>query len=161
MSEGGAPGRLRIYVDTSVIGGCLDREFESPSRRLFRAFMAGRHVLVLSEVTAQELALAPEAVQEVVRQVPDAHKENHLLGSEARHLSELYLGAGVLPRRMWSDAQHIAVATLADVDVLVSWNFKHVVNLRRIRGYNAVNAGMGYRQLEIRTPVEVLGDEDE
>jgi len=79
---------------------------------------------------------------------------------EMERLAGLYVASGVVPKRSWADARHIATATLSDVDVLVSWNFKHIVNLRRIRGYNAVNAGLGYQQLEIRTPQEVLDVED-
>lgn len=66
---------------------------------------------------------------------------------------------GVLPAKMRVDAQHIAIATVGRVDVLVSWNFKHIVNLRRIHGYNSVNLRRGYPMIEIRTPREVLSDE--
>jgi hypothetical protein len=152
--------RLRIYADTSVIGGCLDPEFEESSRELFRWFVRGDHILVLSSVTTGELASAPGDVRTVVDEVPEQHIERALLGPDGEHLAKLYLGAGVIPRRFIADAQHIAIATLAEVDVLVSWNFKHIVNLRRIKGYNAVNLGMGYLPLEIRTPREVLDDKD-
>lgn len=60
---------------------------------------------------------------------------------------------------MRADAQHIAIATVGRVDVLVSWNFKHIVNLGRILGYNSVNLREGYPTIEIRTPREVLSDE--
>lgn len=152
--------RLRVYVDTSVIGGCLDAEFELPSRRLFARFRSGEHVLVLSDVTVTELGNAPPAVRDVLRQVPIEHIERWALTAEAETLAETYLSAGVIPRKMWSDAQHIAIATLANVDVLVSWNFKHIVNFQRIRGYNAVNATLGHPPVEIRTPQEVDADED-
>jgi predicted nucleic acid-binding protein len=160
VSDAGGGGRLRIYVDTSVIGGCLDPEFAGASRRLFDALEAGKHVLVLSSVTIGELELAPEAVRAVIDRVPAGHVERLRLTPEGERLAELYLAAGVIPKRMTADAQHIAAATLAEVDVLVSWNFKHVVNLRRIMGFNAVNLGMGLQPLEIRTPLEVVGDED-
>lgn len=150
---------MRIYVDTSVIGGCFDPEFEDDSRRLFERFVRGEHILVVSSVTAGELAYAPAEVRKVVDDVPEQHIERVQLGSDGEHLAQLYLGAGVIPKRMTADAQHIAIATLAEVDVLVSWNFKHIVNLRRIMGYNAVNLGLGHHPLEIRTPREVL-DED-
>jgi len=151
---------MRIYVDTSVIGGCFDPEFEDASRKLFDLFASGEHVLVLSSVTAGELEDAPEEVRNVVDEVPERHVERIQLGPADEHLAGLYLGAGVIPRRMTADAQHIAMATLAEVDVLVSWNFKHIVNLSRIKGYNAVNLGLGHRSLEIRTPQEVLDAED-
>jgi hypothetical protein len=156
VSEGAARERLRIYVDTSVIGGCLDPEFAAFSELLFDHFRAGDHVLVTSDLTAAELEFAPEAVRKVVASVPPGNRKVVTTSAEAKRLAELYIAAGVLPKWCWSDAQHIAVATLADVDVVVSWNFKHIVNLQRIRGYNAVNAGLGYQQLEIRTPREVL-----
>ena len=60
---------------------------------------------------------------------------------------------------MLADAQHIAMATVANVDALVSWNFRHVVNLSRIHAYHGVNAKLGYPAVEIRSPREVLGDE--
>lgn len=152
--------RLRIYADTSVIGGCFDPEFSADSERLFEQFRAGYHVLVTSDITAAELELAPDAVKDVVITVPPENRRVVNMSAEATRLAELYVAAGVVPKWCWTDARHIAVATLSEVDVLVSWNFKHIVNLRRIRGYNAVNAGLGYQQLEIRTPREVAGDTD-
>lgn len=155
-----AEARLRVYVDTSVIGGCHDVKFELPSRRLFARFRAGEFVLIVSDVTVAELGNAPAAVRDVLRQVPQEYIELWPLTPEAERLAEAYLREGVIPRKMWSDAQHIAVATLARVDVLVSWNFKHIVNFQRIRGYNAVNAELGYPPVEIRTPQEVDGNDD-
>lgn len=58
-----------------------------------------------------------------------------------------------------SDALHVALATIGRVDVMVSWNFKHIVNLNRIRLFNAVNLEQGYGLIEIRTPMEVLYEE--
>ena len=69
------------------------------------------------------------------------------------------MGVVVASKRV--DAQHIALATIRRVDVLVSWNFKHIVNLERIQGYNSVNLRLGYPLLEIRTPQEVLSYEEE
>jgi hypothetical protein len=91
--------------------------------------------------------------------VPDAHIESRQLDAEARELAEAYIAAGVITANMRADAQHIAIATVARVDVLVSWNFKHIVNLYRIHGYNSVNLRKGYPTLEIRAPREVLPDE--
>lgn len=117
-------------------------------------------MLILSDVTVAELGDAPAAVRDVLRQVPQEYIEVWPLTPEAERLAEAYLSEGVIPKKMWSDAQHIAVATLARVDVLVSWNFKHIVNFQRIRGYNAVNAELGYPPVEIRTPQEVDGNDD-
>jgi hypothetical protein len=149
----------RVYTDTSVLGGCEDEEFAEHSVRLLERFIKGDLVLVLSGLTVQELVAAPPEVRERLASVPEAHIETLRLDAQAKALAEAYVASGVLPNRMLADAQHIAIATVGRVDVLVSWNFKHIVNLRRIHGYNSVNLRQGYPMIEIRTPREVLSDE--
>jgi predicted nucleic acid-binding protein len=149
----------RIYTDTSVLGGCEDEEFREPSLRLLEAFRRGELTLVLSELTIREIEAAPEGVRRVVAQVPEACIETLALSEEAEELAAAYILDGAIGVRMRADALHIALATVARVDVLVSWNFKHIVNLKRIHAYNAVNLKRGYPLLEIRTPREVPGDE--
>lgn len=151
--------KLRIYTDTSVLGGCEDEEFAEYSIRLVERFVHGDHVLVLSSLTVQELAAAPPGVLRRVAAVPEAHIETLSLDAESKELADAYIAAGVLAPGMLADAQHIAIATVARVDVLVSWNFKHIVNLQRIQRYNAVNLRAGYPIIEIRTPREVLADD--
>lgn len=151
--------KARIYVDTSVVGGCEDVEFQEHSLRLMECFVRGDYVLVLSDLTVQELAIAPDAVRQHLSGVPEEHIEALQLDGEARGLAEAYLSEAVIPEKMRVDAQHIAIATVARVDVLVSWNFKHIVNLQRIRGYHSVNIRKGYPILEIRSPREVLANE--
>lgn len=149
----------RVYVDASVIGGCEDDEFAEHSVHLIECFIRGESVLVISDLTVREVAPAPEAVRNRLASVPEAYIETLQLDAEARELAEAYIASGVLTAGMRADAQHIAIATVARVDVLVSWNFKHIVNLQRIRGYNSVNLRKGYPMIEIRTPREVLTDE--
>jgi len=149
----------RIYTDTSVLGGCEDEEFRDPSRALVETFVRGEMTLVLSELALRELEAAPVLVRRVVASVPDAHIEPVSLSPEAEELAAAYIAESAVGAGMRADALHIALATVARVDVLVSWNFKHIVNLRRIHAYNAVNLKMGYPLLEIRTPREVLGDD--
>ena len=78
------------------------------------------------------------------------------LTREARKLADIYINEKVVSKSSLVDCQHIAIATLAHVDVLASWNFKHIVNLERIRGYNSINLRYGYSLLEIRTPKEIF-----
>jgi len=151
--------KLRIYTDTSVLGGCEDEEFAEHSIRLMECFVRGERLLVLSSLTVQELAAAPAEVRSRLASVPEAHIETLQLDIEATELADAYIAASVLTPKMRTDAQHIAIATVARVDVLVSWNFKHIVNLQRIRGYNSVNLRRSYPMIEIRTPREVLTDE--
>lgn len=149
--------RRRVYTDTSVIGGCLDDEFSEASCVLFERFEAGEDILVLSELTLLELQLAPDAVRDVLHSVADEYREEVEFTEEASILAERYLAAGIAGAAERIDAQHIATATVHRVDVLVSWNFRHIVNLGKIQGYNSVNLRHGYPLLEIRTPQEVIG----
>jgi hypothetical protein len=151
--------RSRIFTDTSVLGGCEDEEFAEHSVRLMESFARGELTLVLSNLTVQELASAPAEVRRRLASVSEAHIELLQLDVEAKELAEAYVATGVLSAKMRADAQHIAMATVGRVDVLVSWNFRHIVNLQRIHGYNSVNLRKGYPMIEIRTPREVLSDE--
>jgi hypothetical protein len=123
------------------------------------AFTRGDLKLVLSELTLRELVSAPAPVRAVLGTVPDAHVEVVRLTPAAGELARCYLAEGILPANMLADAQHIAMATIAQVDALVSWNFRHMVNLPRIRRYHGVNAKLGYSTIEIRSPREVLANE--
>lgn len=150
----------RIYPDTSVLGGSADDEFHEPSRRLLDAFQRGELTLVLSELTIRELEAAPQAVKGVLGRIPTAYIETLAVSPEAEDLAAAYIVDGAIGAQMRADALHIALAAVARVDVLVSWNnFRHIVNLKRIHAYNAVNLKKGYPLLEIRSPWEVTGDE--
>lgn len=152
---------LRVYVDTSVIGGCLDEEFRTGSTRLIERGRAGSALLVISDTTLAELAGAPATVRAVIEDLPKGCLESIYQDRESEALAEEYVRQKVVSRRMLADAQHTAVATIAKVDVLVSWNFKHVVNLDRIHAFNAVNLRSGYPMLEIRSPLEIWEHDDE
>nr|VFJ91558.1 MAG: hypothetical protein BECKH772A_GA0070896_1003232 [Candidatus Kentron sp. H]VFJ92530.1 MAG: hypothetical protein BECKH772B_GA0070898_100312 [Candidatus Kentron sp. H]VFJ99425.1 MAG: hypothetical protein BECKH772C_GA0070978_1003133 [Candidatus Kentron sp. H] len=146
----------RIYTDTSVIGGCFDREFRAGSEALFERFESGSAILMISDLTLSELENAPPDVRNVLNRVSAENTRYAELTAEARRLAECYLSEGVVSSKNQADARHIAIATIHRADVLVSWNFKHIVNLERIRGYNAINLKQGYPMMEIRTPLEVL-----
>lgn len=150
---------LRIYVDTSVIGGLIDEEFADDTRPLWQSFVSGRYLPVLSTLTMRELSLAPLEVQRQIDKIPDKYIEIVDISDRTHELAGKYLVQGALPPKMENDALHIALATIARVDVLVSWNFKHVVNINKIHIYNGVNLTMGYLPIEIRTPKEVIDDE--
>jgi len=146
----------RVYIDTSVVGGCLDPEFREASVQLFDCFRAGSMIAVVSDLTLFELDPAPPAVREVMESIPAAFREEVAVTVWATRLAELYISAGVIGRARQGDARHIATATVHEVDVLVSWNFKHIVNERRVHGYNLVNLREGRPLIEIQTPAEVI-----
>ena len=151
--------RWRVYVDTSVFGASQSDEedgFREPSQQLFRDILANKFTLVLSDVTQRELDQAPEAVQAVLSRLPFPQTEYAEASGEAEALAERYILDGALTLKSWADALHIATATVAGVDLLVSWNFKHIVNARRIRAFNRVNVRAGYSQIDIRKPKEAI-----
>lgn len=152
--------RRRIYVDTSVIGSVFDEEFADDSLRLVEAIRDGRATALISSVTLEELELAPKPVQDVLLTLPEAALVRLPDNSEVGDLTEAYLAAGVVAVRYRADAAHIAFATVYSADVLVSWNFRHIVNLARIEQFNAANLIAGYRILEIRSPRELFLDDD-
>ena len=152
--------KLHIYVDTSVIGGCEDEEFAAVSRRLWSKFQTGEYVPVISDLTLQEVETAPANVRRHLEALPVARQIQVHLGGDAKELADAYVAHGVVGPGSLADALHVALATVSAVDVLVSWNFKHIVNLGRIRLFNAVNLEQGYGLLEIRTPKEVLYEQD-
>jgi len=157
----GSERAIRVYVDTSVIGGCLDEEFRMASVRLFNRGRSGYARLVVSDTTLAELASAPPKVRRVIEDLPKGCLELVHQNVESEALAAEYIRQSVVSPRMLADAQHIAIATVARVDVLVSWNFRHIVNLDRIHGFNAVNLRSSYPLLEIRSPLEVWKDDDE
>lgn len=108
-----------------------------------------------------ELYRAPDLVWDFFESIPSDWIERVELTDEARDLSEKYIAEKVVGKTSRADCQHIALATINKVDVLVSWNFKHIVNLERIRGYNSINFREGYQMTEIRTPKEIFNYEND
>ena len=150
---------LRVYIDSSVIGGCRDIEFEDDSLRLIGWARHRELMLLLSEVTLRELEPAPSEVKEILSSIPVDCLELVPLTTEILALRDAYIRAGVVGLQWLNDAAHVAAATVAHADAIASWNFKHIVRLEKIRGYNQVNESLGYGSLTIITPGEVRLDE--
>lgn len=148
--------KQRIYIDTSVIGGCFDKEFAEWSNRLFDEFIEGKKIAVVSKLTIDELQNARKEVREKITSIPNEYIEYILIPAESAELAESYLDNKIVTKKSADDALHIAIATISNANVLVSWNFKHIVNLEKISKYNMINIINGYKSIEIRTPREVL-----
>lgn len=146
----------RIYIDTSVVGGFFDDEFKGPTQLLFKMLENKEIHFVISDLLELELIQAPKYVSELLLKYPNDSFERIELTEETMSLADRYIADKVIGRTSLEDCRHIALATINKVDVLASWNFKHIVNLDRIRGYNSVNLKLGYRQIEIRTPQELV-----
>jgi predicted nucleic acid-binding protein len=148
--------KQRIYIDTSVIGGCFDKEFAEWSNKLFNEFIAGKKIAVISDIVIDEILEAPDEVKEKLRQIPVQFIEQIKKEDEADYLASKYIEMKAISKNYYNDALHIAIATINNCDLLVSWNFKHIVNYQRIIIYNSINLMFGYKHLEIRTPKEVV-----
>jgi predicted nucleic acid-binding protein len=146
----------RVYVDTSVVGGLFDKEFRELTKPFWDAVQNGQITIIFSSIIEGELLRSPEHVRAFFLNLPSSQKERVVVTEEVETLAEAYISAKVVGRSSLDDCKHIAMATLSNSDVIVSWNFKHIVNIDRIRGYNGINQLLGYPQLEIRTPSEVI-----
>ncbi len=151
----------RIYIDTSVFGGYFDEEFAENTIALFDRIRNNEFTLLFSTVTQDELENAPRKVKELVIGLKAENTEFLDITDEVVDLAKEYIAEKVVGRTSFADCLHIAIATINRADFLVSWNFKHIVNIERIRGYNSINIKNGYKQLEIRSPIEFKKYEDD
>ncbi|MBL0293114.1 MAG: PIN domain protein [Saprospiraceae bacterium] len=150
----------RFYFDTSVFGGAFDNEFEEATLQLFERVKLGKVICVFSDLSETELLNAPENVIKHFKNLPKENSERVLVTDEILTLATKYVTENVVGKTSFDDCVHIATATIYKVDILVSWNFKHIVNVYRIRGYNSINIRSNYQSLEIRSPKEILEYED-
>ena len=149
----------KIYIDTSVFGGYFDSEFDRDTQMFFEKVISENIQIVVSDVLETEIYKAPVFIIDFFESLKNVTRVE--LSQVERNLAGKYIYGKVVGRTSLADCQHIALATIANVDVLASWNFKHIVNLERIRGYNSINLREGYKTLEIRTPKEIFDYEND
>ena len=148
--------KQRIYFDTSVFGGYYDKEFEEFTKPLFERINNGEFTVLLSAVLQRELEPAPEKIVKLITELKSEYTEFLDEDEHAVDLAIEYITEKVVGQTSFADCLHIALSTINRADLLVSWNFKHIVNIERIRGYNSVNIKNGYKQLEIRSPRDLM-----
>ena len=151
---------MRLYLDTSVFGAMFDEEpvgRKEKTTTFFRHAERQRDTLYVSDVVLDEIARAPRELQSSLTQLLGRVRPMVLPeSSETLALAQAYLAARVVPPRFRDDARHVAVATVAGVEALVSWNFRHLVNLRRKRLFHSVSVRLGYPLIDLVSPEEVL-----
>ena len=150
-----------VYIDTSVFGGYFDKEFDYETKRFFDKIFKEKITIIVSETCVAELQGSPTNVKDFFEALPKEIVKYVELTDEVRNLADKYIEAQVVGKTNATDCRHIAFATVSNVDVLVSWNFKHIVNLERKRGYNSINLQEGYKTIEIVAPMEVFDYENE
>ncbi len=153
--------KQKLYIDTSVFGGHFDIEFAEYTIPLFERLNKGEFTILFSTVTQEELVNAPKNVKELIKNIKKEHSEFLDINNEAIDLALAYISEKVVGKTSYADCLHIALATINKADYLISWNFKHIVNVQRIIGYNAINIKNGYKQLEIRSPRDFIKYEND
>lgn len=153
--------KQRFYIDTSVIGGYFDEEFKETTIALFERLENNEIVFVVSDLLDLELINAPVRIKNLLQKYPSDKFERIELNEETIKLADEYIKGKVVGKSSLEDCRHIALATIHKVDVLVSWNFKHIVNLDRIKGYNSINLKLGYQMIEIRSPKDLRNYEND
>jgi predicted nucleic acid-binding protein len=148
--------KQRIYIDTSVVGGYFDEEFKEPTIKLFDRLDKNEIIFVVSDLLDLELLNAPQYVRQLLHNYTADKFQRVELNEESIKLADTYISEKVVGKTSLEDCRHIALATIHKVDVLASWNFKHIVNLDRIKGYNSVNMRLGYSIIEIRSPKDLV-----
>ena len=148
--------KQRLYIDTSVFGGFFDEEFAEFTIPPFKRFQNGEFKLLFSTITQEELSFAPEKVKDLVKSIKIESTEFIDASGEAVDLASQYISEKVVGQTSFDDCLHIALATINRADFLLSWNFRHIVNVQRIQGYNSINIKNGYKQLEIRSPRDFM-----
>lgn len=147
--------KLKVYLDTSVIGGCFDLEFAKESIQLMDQINNNVRIGVISELTEKELESAPQFIREYYEKI----KDNLIIlkfNNKIEELASSYLDEGIVNQKFRNDCLHIAYATVYEVDMLVSWNFKHIVNYEKIIKFISVNVKKGYKPLQIFSPMEAI-----
>ena len=153
--------KQRIYIDTSVFGGYFDTEFEKETKPFFNYIVQNKITILISDLLELEIYRGPQYLQDFFESLPVELFSKVEMTEEVKLLAEMYINEKVVGKTSRADCQHIALATVYKASVLASWNFKHIVNLERIRGYNSINFREGYQMTEIRTPKEIFNYERE
>ena len=148
-------------MDTSVWGGVFDRGFMHETVLFFDMLKTMQMTCLYSDITESELINAPNRVKTFFDNFPETLKEKVDITPDALTLAQTYVFENVVGSTSFDDCLHIATATVNRADMLVSWNFKHIVNVFRVRGYNAINLKLGYPTLNIHSPKEIVGYENE
>ena len=151
---------VKLYLDTSVLGAIFDTEpvgRKEITQLFFQTVRKRRDTLYASDLVLEEIDRAPDRVRfslmTLVREFqPFVLSESR----ESLSLAQEYVAARVIPASSRDDARHVAIATLAGSEALVSWNFRHLVNLKRKRLVHSVNIRLGHPLIELVSPEEVI-----
>jgi predicted nucleic acid-binding protein len=147
----------KLYLDTSVFGGCYDEAegWDEDSKRVLNYCQVGRAKLIRTPLLDIELRAAPQKINALLQSIPESNQIRVPITEEITQLAEEYLSAKIMTRKSYEDCIHVAAATISRAHAIVSWNFKHIVRLDKIRAFNTVNLTLGYGMITILSPADV------
>ncbi|OQW90669.1 MAG: hypothetical protein BWK78_06450 [Thiotrichaceae bacterium IS1] len=150
--------KLKLYLETSA-WNFYYAEDAPEKQAITRQFFARlpNYEIFISELVHKEIARAKPERKRILSNLIEQHHPADLIINEAvLTLAASYRNKGVLPVKAVNDSIHAAIATVYEMDALISWNLRHLANLNRMQKINEVNLIQGYsRNLELITPVEV------
>jgi hypothetical protein len=158
--------RLRVYIETSVWSFAFADDapdYTADTLLFFDRCRQATYEIFISEVVLREIEQADQQLRDKLKGlIRDVRPTLFTVAAETQRLAEAFLTEGVVPPSKPEDASHVAAAFQESLDVLVSWNFRHIANVRRAERFNAVAVLMGYyRPLRIVSPAEVLYDDEQ
>ena len=145
--------KKRYYLDTSVWVGINQDRVKFDTQLFFKMMLDSQSVCLYSEIVEYEMADKSKVARNFFKFWPGA-REKVKKTSDVLKLADTYISLNVVDKKHRSDCIHIAAATIQGADVLVSWNFKHIVHVDKAKEYNFINMGLGYPMLEIRSPIQ-------
>lgn len=155
--------KLSVYLDTTVIS-YLQQE-DAPERMedtlvLWKKFEEHDFNIYLSQVTLNEVEQCPEPKRSTLYEyLSRIDYEVLMIDEEIMELAQKIIDMGILTPKSFDDCQHIAAAVVYNCDCIISWNFKHIVNIKTIRGVRAITNLEGYKDIDIVNPSVLLESE--
>lgn len=158
----GAMKKLKLYLDTSVLNFALTDKLELALQKkttvdLFNVIKKGEYEAFISDIVTAEIDRVSQDIAVRLRDViKEIAPEELTLSNDAEELAGKYISEGIIPDKYENDALHIAIASVNSLDIIVSWNFEHIVKLKTKHGVMAINTLLGYKTVEIVSPLEVI-----
>ncbi|MBD5487891.1 MAG: type II toxin-antitoxin system VapC family toxin [Lachnospiraceae bacterium] len=156
--------KLKVYLDTSVISHLIQEDVPekmADTRQLWEMFRSGRYDVYLSTVTLEEIDDCPEPkrgrLYDYLKQIDYTLLR---VDDDVSEIATQIIEMGILTKKSYDDCQHIGVAIINECDCIVSWNFKHIVNIKTIRGVRAITNLKGHKPIEILNPSVLLESEE-
>ncbi len=155
--------KLKVYLDTSVISHLMQEDVPekmADTRKLWEMFKNGVYEVCLSSLTMKEVSDCSEPKRSALRDyLKQIQYESYDITKDVLDVAHQLIAMGVLTNKSFDDCQHIGAAVVNNCDCIISWNFKHIVNIKTIRGVRAITNLEGYKPIEIWSPSVLLESE--